>query len=184
MLFYQGTFLSSMGISGAIVVASAVFYGLTFLPALLAIVGRNLGRGRIPIFQPDSAGTGWWHTIATTVMRRPLAVLVPVVAFILLAGSPFLHLRLANNDVTTLPTHEESRAAFDRLVNEFPGGNQTHISVVVEYSSRTSWLVGTTTMKLGVARHGPSAPLAVQFGKYDVLTITGTPVRDTRNDTE
>ena len=30
MLFYQGTFLSSMGISGAIVVASAVFYGLTF----------------------------------------------------------------------------------------------------------------------------------------------------------
>ena len=45
-------------------------------------------------------------------------------------------------------------------------------------------LVGTTTMKLGVARHGPSAPWAVQFGKYDVLTITGTPVRDTRNDTE
>jgi RND superfamily putative drug exporter len=135
MLFYQGTFLSSMGISGAIVVASAVFYGLTFLPALLAILGRNLGRGRIPIFQPDSSGTGWWHAIATAVMRRPLLVLVPVVAFILLLGSPFLHLRLANNDVTSLPTHEESRAAFDRLVSEFPGGNQTHISVVVEYQS-------------------------------------------------
>ena len=133
MLFYQGTFLSSMGISGAIVVASAVFYGLTFLPALLAILGRNLGRGRIPIFQPDSSGTGWWHALATAVMRRPFFVLVPVVAFILLAGSPFLHLRHANNDVTTLPKHEESRAAFDRLVNEFPGGNQTHISAVVEY---------------------------------------------------
>src|SRR6266404_1520131 len=87
MFFYQGTFLSSMGISGAIVVASAVFYGLTFLPALLAIIGRNLGRGRIPIFQPDSAGTGWWHTIATAVMRRPLFVLVPVVALILVLGS-------------------------------------------------------------------------------------------------
>src|SRR5262249_56539212 len=57
-------------------------------------------------------------------------------------------------------------------------------AVVVEYSSRTSRLVGTTTMKFGVARHGPCAPLAVQFGKYDVLTITGTPGRDTRNDTE
>jgi RND superfamily putative drug exporter len=135
MLFFQGTFLSSMGISGAIVVASAVFYGLTFLPALLAIIGRNLGRGRVPFLQPDSAGTGWWHTIATTVMRRPLVVLIPVVAFILVLGSPFLHLRLANNDVTALPTHEESRAAFDRLVNEFPGGNQTNISVVVEYPS-------------------------------------------------
>jgi len=135
MLFYQGTFLSSMGISGAIVVASAVLYGLTFLPALLAIVGRNLGRGRVPFLQPDSAGTGWWHAIATTVMRRPLVVLIPVVAVIVVLGSPFLHLRLANNDVTALPTHEESRAAFDRLVNEFPGGNQTHISLVVEYSS-------------------------------------------------
>ena len=135
MLFYQGTFLSSMGISGAIVVASAVFYGLTFLPALLAILGRNLGRGRIPIFQPDSSGTGWWHTIATTVMRRPILILVPVVAFILVLGSPFLHLRLANNDVTALPKHEESRAAFDRLVDEFPGGNQTHINLVVEYPS-------------------------------------------------
>src|SRR5215218_10291213 len=39
-------------------------------------------------------------------------------------------------------------------------------------------------MKLGVARHGPSAPCAVQLGKYDVLTITGTPGRDTRNDME
>jgi RND superfamily putative drug exporter len=135
MLFYQGTFLSSMGFSGAIVVASAVFYGLTFLPALLAILGRNLGRGRIPIFQPDSTGTGWWHTIATAVMRRPLFVLLPVVAFILALGSPFLHLRLANNDVTALPKHEESRAAFDRLVDEFPGGNQSHITAVVEYQS-------------------------------------------------
>src|SRR5437867_4386196 len=135
MLFFQGTFLSSMGISGAIVVASAVFYGLTFLPALLAIIGRNLGRGRVPFLQPDSAGTGWWHTIATAVMRRPLFVLIPVVAFILVLGSPFLHLRLANNDVTALPKHEESRAAFDRLVDEFPGGNQTHINLVVEYPS-------------------------------------------------
>jgi len=133
MLFFQGTFLSSMGISGAIVVASAVFYGLTFLPALLAIIGRNLGRGRVPFLQPDTTGTGWWHTIATTVMRRPLVVLVPVVAVILVLGSPFLHLRLANNDVTALPKHEESRAAFDRLVDEFPGGNQTHINLVVEY---------------------------------------------------
>ncbi|HEY7624439.1 MAG TPA: MMPL family transporter [Candidatus Limnocylindria bacterium] len=135
MLFYQGTFLSSMGISGAIVVASAVLYGLTFLPALLAILGRNLGRGRVPIFQPDSTGTGWWHSLATAVMRRPVVVLVPIVAFILLAGSPFLRLRLANNDVTALPKYEESRAAFDRLVDEFPGGNQTHISVVVEFQS-------------------------------------------------
>src|SRR5437870_2158461 len=133
MLFYQGTFLSSMGVAGAIVVASAVFYGLTFLPALLAILGRNVDRLRVPVFQPDPSGRGWWHTIATAVMRRPLLVLVPVVAFILLAGSPFLHLRLATGDVAVLPKHEESRAAYDKLRADFVGADLNHISVVVRY---------------------------------------------------
>ena len=135
MLFYEGTFLPSMGLAGAIVVASAVFYGLTFLPSLLALLGPRVDRLRVPIFQPDQSGRGWWHTIATAVMRRPIAVLVPVVAFILLAGSPFLHLRLASSDVRTLPTHEEARAAYDKLLNDFPGAGQNHIQVIVSYAS-------------------------------------------------
>ena len=135
MLFYEGTFLPSMGLAGAIVVASAVFYGLTFLPALLALLGPRVDRLRVPIFQPDQTGRGWWHTIATAVMRRPIAVLVPVVAFILLAGSPFLHLRLASSDVRTLPTHEEARAAYDKLLSDFPGAGQNHIQVIVSYAT-------------------------------------------------
>src|SRR6185503_16792453 len=95
MLFFEGTFLPSMGLSGAVVVASAVLYGLTFLPALLGLLGHRVDLLRVPIFQPDQSGRGWWHTIAMAVMRRPVAVLVPTVAVILLAGSPFLHLRLA-----------------------------------------------------------------------------------------
>ncbi|HKY50987.1 MAG TPA: MMPL family transporter [Candidatus Limnocylindria bacterium] len=133
MLFYEGTFLPSMGLAGAIVVASAVFYGLTFLPALLALLGSRIDRLRVPIMQPAQSGRGWWHTIATAVMRRPLLVLIPTVAFILLAGSPFLHLRLASSDVRTLPKHEESRAAFDKLVSDFPGAGQNHISVIAYY---------------------------------------------------
>src|SRR5438094_687140 len=38
-------------------------------------------------------------------------------------------------------------------------------------------------MKFGVARHGPRAPLTFQFGKNDVFTSTGTPVRETWNRT-
>jgi RND superfamily putative drug exporter len=133
MLFYEGTFLPSMGLAGAIVVASAVFYGLTFLPALLALLGPRIDRLRVPLMQADQTGRGSWHTIATAVMRRPLLVLIPTVAFILLAGSPFLHLRLATSDVRTLPTHEESRAAYDKLLAEFPGGGQNHMSVIVYY---------------------------------------------------
>src|SRR5207247_4848712 len=88
---------------------------------------------RVPIFQADPSGRGWWHTVATAVMRRPVMVLVPVVAFILLAGSPFLHLRLATGDVAVLPKHEESRAAYDKLRTDFVGADLNHISVVVRY---------------------------------------------------
>jgi RND superfamily putative drug exporter len=133
MLFYEGTFLPSMGLSGAVVVASAVLYGLTFLPALLAILGTKLEALKIPFLQPDASGRGFWHTIATSVMRRPFLVLIPTVAVILLAGSPFLHLRLASSDVSTLPTHEESRAAYDKLLTDFPGAGQNHLQAVVYY---------------------------------------------------
>ena len=133
MLFYEGTFLPSMGLSGAVVVASAVFYGLTFLPALLSLLGTKLEVGKLPFLQPDTSGRGWWHTIATSVMARPFLVLIPVVALILLAGSPFLHIRLASSDVSTLPAHEESRAGYDKLLNDFPGAGQNHIQAVVNY---------------------------------------------------
>ena len=53
MLFYQGTFLASLGAAGAIVVGVAVFYGLTFLPALLAVLGPN---GQ-PAVDPDRGPT-------------------------------------------------------------------------------------------------------------------------------
>ena len=104
MLFYQGTFLASMGAAGAIVVGIAVVYGLTFLPAVLAVLGPHVDRFRVPYLgrrRPE--GTGAWHTMALWVMRRPLVVLVPALAVLLLAGSPFLQLRLANADVDALP---------------------------------------------------------------------------------
>ena len=50
--------------------------------------------------------------------------------------------------------------------------------------SVTSFPVGTTTMRFGVARHGPSAPDASQLGKKEVRTITGTPMRSTWNEIE
>ena len=39
-------------------------------------------------------------------------------------------------------------------------------------------------MKLGVTLYGPSAPLTLQFGKYETLTRTGTPTRSTSNEIE
>ena len=132
MLFYQGTFLSSMGLAGSIVVALSVLYGLTFLPALLAVLGPRVDAWRLPLPR-GRGGRGMWHTIATGVMKRPVAVLVPVLVLIALTASPFLGIRMANGDVTMLPQRAESRSGYDTLVREFPGQDKNQMSVVVRY---------------------------------------------------
>jgi RND superfamily putative drug exporter len=140
MLFFQGTFLASMGAAGAIVVAVAVVYGLTFLPALLSILGPAVNRLRIPIFRrikfplpAGERGAGFWGWLATWVMRRPLVVLLPTTGFLLLAASPFVQLRLANGDVDMLPTRLEARQGYDQMINNFPGQDQTTFNIVVNY---------------------------------------------------
>src|SRR6266852_3668150 len=133
MLFYQGTFMASMGAAGAIVVAVAVIYGLTFLPALLSIIGPAVNRLRIPIFRGTRTGGGFWRGLATWVMRRPIVVLLPTTGFLLLAASPFVQLRLANGDVDMLPTRLEARQGYDQMINNFPGQDQTTFNIVVDY---------------------------------------------------
>ena len=133
MLFFQGSFLASMGLAGAIVVAIAVLYALTFLASLLALLGPRVNLLRVPL-RRRSTGPGLWHAIATAVMRRPLLVLVPVLAVLALAASPFLQLRLANGDVGMLPPNAESRKGYDTLTQQFPGQSLNYISAVVQYS--------------------------------------------------
>src|SRR5438093_4088472 len=134
MLFFQGMFLASMGAAGAIVVGIAVIYGLTFLPALLAVLGPRVDRLRLPwIGRRRPEGTGAWHAMATWVMKRPLIVLVPAVVVLVLAGTPFLQLRLANGDVDVLPPSNTARQGYDTLRSDFPGQNQTTITGVVYY---------------------------------------------------
>jgi RND superfamily putative drug exporter len=146
MLFFQGTFLASMGAAGAIVVGIAVLYGLTFLPALLSVMGGAVNYrilssllgawGVRPTWWPShqrQEGGGVWHAMAVWVMRRPFFVLVPALVLLVIAGTPFLQLRLANGDVDQLPPSNVARQGYDTLVKDFPGQDQTSIEAVVYY---------------------------------------------------
>ena len=135
MLFYRGTFLVSMGVAGAIVVAVSVVYAVTFLPALLAILGPRVNRLRVPILQPRPFGRGAWHRLALWVMRRPWLVLLPTLGILLAAGTPFLSIRLANGDVTQLPPNAESRRGAELLQTDFPAAGQNSIPVVLRFDA-------------------------------------------------
>jgi RND superfamily putative drug exporter len=66
-------------------------------------------------------------------MRRPLVALLPALGLVLLAGSPFLHIRLAQAGITTLPPAAESRQTWDAVKRQFPAQEQTRIWVVAQF---------------------------------------------------
>ncbi|MHB8584497.1 MAG: MMPL family transporter [Thermoplasmatota archaeon] len=136
MLFFQGSFLVSMGIAGAVVVALAVFYALTFLPALLSVLGPRVNALRIPfVRRKGGAGRRFWHGLAEGVMRRPVAVLLPVLAILLVAGTPFLGAKLGGGDVTLLPKTAESRIGYDLLQSDFPSQGGNEITIVLDFGA-------------------------------------------------
>jgi RND superfamily putative drug exporter len=134
LLFYRRSYLSAMGIAGALVVAGAVVYALTFLPALLAVLGRRIERGRVPL--PRLADRpGLWHSLSTWVMRHPVMVLAPTLAALLFLGLPFRRLRMAATDITALPPGSEARRGAEELARLFPREAANRIVVAVEFPS-------------------------------------------------
>jgi RND superfamily putative drug exporter len=134
MLFYPGSFLPSLGLAGGIVVAFAVLYSLTLLPAILVLIGPRVNRLSLP-YGIGKGGGRFWHRLAMAVMRRPILVLVPTAAAIIAAGVPFAHLRMANGGITQLPASAEARQGAELLAVGFPDRNQTTIEVVAGFSS-------------------------------------------------
>jgi RND superfamily putative drug exporter len=129
--------LGTMGLTGTGVVALSVLYSLTFLPALLGMLGPRVDRLRVPFLALRPAGgetAGLWYRIASVVCAHPWRVLLPVAALLLLLGSPVLRLRLSSADATALPATADSRRGDAVLRAQFPGHDVTRLFVVLRYA--------------------------------------------------
>ncbi|HET6746071.1 MAG TPA: MMPL family transporter, partial [Candidatus Limnocylindria bacterium] len=145
LVVFDAAALRSMGVGGIVTVASTLLFGLTVLPALLAMLGPRVNRLRVPLPRAlrlieddtDAAdrrqGHGVWAWIAARVMRRPLLIALPVLAILLAAGSPFLGIQLSTGqNLEDLPP-TPARIGFEKLIDEFPGSESDPITAVVTY---------------------------------------------------
>jgi uncharacterized membrane protein YdfJ with MMPL/SSD domain len=145
LTFFKASALTSIGVAGVIVVASSAIFAVTFLPAVLGMLGprvnalsvaallRRVGLRRQPV--PDRAGasaSGRWERVARWVMRHPVAVMVPVLALLLALGVPFANIRQAVPDAAVFPPGVESRDAFAALQTRFPPGETTPVVVLAD----------------------------------------------------
>jgi len=145
LVVFDAAALRSMGLGGIATVLATLIFGLTVLPALLALLGPRVNRLRVPLprflrlIEDDveaadrRQGHGVWAWIAARVMRRPLVVAIPVLAILLLAGSPFLGISLSTgqnlSDLPRIP----SRTGFEVIADGFPGGESDPIAVLVTW---------------------------------------------------
>ena len=143
LLLFRAPTLSSMGIGGALIALCSVAYAITFLPAMLGMLGHGVERLRVPnpfrgsTAPADGDGAtpalrpGLWERIASAVMVRPLVVLLPILALLLAFGVPFLGERQGLPGADVLPAAVEARAAWDTIETKFPAGETQPIDILV-----------------------------------------------------
>ena len=141
LLLFEAPAIRSIGIAGALVVLCSVVYGLTFLPAVLGMLGHRVNalsigglrhRFRPGRRRPRGGPDARWERVAHAVMRRPVFVLIPTLAFLLLVGSPFLRIEQGVPGAEIYPPGVESRDAYVALQTEFAPGETTPIVVLAD----------------------------------------------------
>jgi RND superfamily putative drug exporter len=138
LLLFRASAISSIGIAGGLVVASTLFFALTFLPAILGMLGPRVNalslRGlfaRLGIGPTPRERDSWWERVARQVMRHPVAVLVPTLVFLFILGSPFFRLVQGVPDAAAFPQGLESRDAYVAIQSEFPKGETSPVVALV-----------------------------------------------------
>lgn len=135
LFFFTGSYLFSMGVGGAIVVALAVLFALTALPALLSLLDKRLFAFQVRFRsrrQERRRGHFWAH-IARGVMKRPLLVGIPTFLALVAMGLPFIHLELAAADVRVLNHSVEARRGYDILKKTLPDLARHRVLLAVEF---------------------------------------------------
>ncbi len=146
LLVFSAPALRSFGIGGMLTVFASLFFALTFLPALLGILGprvnalsvrglidgvrRALGR---PVGEAATElSRSRWEWIANTVMAHPVIVIIPTLVLLVFAGLPFLSLEQGIPDAYTLPAGLESREAAVAVQSGFEAGTTAPIIALVD----------------------------------------------------
>ncbi len=161
--------MTSLGIGGAVVVATSVLAALTLLPALLSVLGYRINALRIPFLsrftmhtshrakhttqkesgeKPQKEGQGFWQSWALGVMKRPVLIILLVTAVLAGMGWPIFSIALGSTNTAALPKSAEARQGIDILNAQFPETNDNPIYVVVQTPGGSSMLTQGNLDKL------------------------------------
>ncbi|WP_344529509.1 MMPL family transporter [Streptomyces albiaxialis] len=193
----------SIAIGGAATTLTAGAATLVIVPAMLAWAGpridklRLVRRKRTP--RPDTPATGgYWHRLATLVMRRPVSMMTAVLAFAALLAVPALDLNTRLPDEQVLPASAQSAQVARTLKADFDSRETEALLVVAAegaegadvggYARRLSALKdvsrvdAATGSYAGGERVAPPGPGSARFSEGDGAYLSVIPAVDGNSD--
>jgi RND superfamily putative drug exporter len=134
MLILPTTIFRALSLGAIFVVFVAVLASLTFLPALLSLLGDRVNSLRVFRRKQsvDSDSHAFWDRITHGVMGRPVISLLIGAGLLLAAAFSYFDIDTGISGVSTLPQETDSRQAFETLSRDFPGGLDSPVEIVVD----------------------------------------------------
>ncbi len=173
-------FVSWLGWSSALLVAGAVLSAVTLTPAVVAMAGERLSRGR-PAAAADEAldGSGWGR-FASWSARRPVTVAVASAVVLLGLGAPTLALRLGQSDAGDRGTDQQTVLHYLATAAAWGPGENGPLSVVLTDPAQTEAATATLRETRGVASVSPPRPLP--SGAVSLRVVPSTAPSDPTTD--
>jgi RND superfamily putative drug exporter len=179
----------TLGISAALGVAVALFFGLVVLPAVLASLPRGVFWPFVPkVGTAEPSDTGRWARIAHGVGRRPATVLAA--ALIILAGlaAGLFTTRIGLSQTEQFRTEVPSVTAQETLSRHFPAGSSQPVTVISASGAADAVTAGIKTVdgvatvgKPEVSDDGRLSQISVQLTSGSGTAQADRTVRDLRS---
>jgi RND superfamily putative drug exporter len=197
MIAMAGLFLtgidvfSGVAIGTILVVGVAVLGSLTFLPAILSMLGKWTDRGRIPFLgkrRTAASESKFWGALARAVVKRPLAWGGIAAIALLALAAPVLRLNLEDPGIHSLPPNVPVVHALADVSQAFPGGPVP--AEVVVTSSGGADLGGKQVTQAIAALHGQVAgthgairePISTAMFGHDQVLVVSVPLAGSGTD--
>ncbi|PSL52165.1 RND superfamily putative drug exporter [Saccharothrix carnea] len=152
-------FVSWLGWSSALLVAGAVLSAVTLTPAVLAMAGERLGRGRPAPAADEALDGSVWGRFASWSARRPVAVAIASTVLLLGLGAPALALRLGQSDAGDRGTDQQTVRHYLATAAAWGPGENGPLSVVLTDPARAEAATAALRGTNGVASVSPPRPL-------------------------
>ncbi len=115
--FIKIDIFQNVALGGMTVVLLSAFCALTFLPALLAVLGTKINK--LSLLPVRDEQTSIWHRFAKFVMRRPILMTITALVILLSGLVPLKEMILSIPGTESLPPNYPSRDALETFKDHF-----------------------------------------------------------------